>query len=157
MGVLEAALGYVQRGWSCIPVGGDKRPLLKQWKPYQSRLPTEAEVRRWYERWPDAGVAIIVGKVSRLVVLDVDPRNGGNESLQGMLDRGELTSEDLDVARVGTQGGGTHYYFKYPEGRTVKTHPGFLPGLDLKSDGGYVVAPPTTVSGTDRGWAWIVE
>ena len=154
MATLDYALSYVQRGWSVIPVGGDKRPRIRSWKPYQERLPTEEEVREWYTHWPDAGVAIVTGRVSRLVVLDVDPRNGGIESLKQLEDEGMLMLL-ASIASVRTQSGGMHYYFKYPEGRALKTRPGFLPGLDLKSDGGYCVAPPTTVPGTDRGWVWI--
>ena len=157
MSTLEAAVSYVRRGWSTIPVGGDKRPLLKRWAEYQKRLPAEAELQDWYSRWPNGGVAIVTGRVSGLVVLDVDPRNGGKESLQAMMDAGELTQAELDnsLCKARTQSGGLHYYFLYPEGMTVKMKPGFRPGLDLKSDGGYCVAPPTVVPGTDRGWVWV--
>lgn len=152
---VDLALEYLRRGWSIIPVGGDKRPLLRRWATYQSRLPTESEVREWYTRWPNGGVAVVTGKVSGLVVLDVDPRHGGNESLQGLLDAGEITHADLEGPRVHTQDGGMHYYFAYPEGTAVKTKPKFRSGLDLKSDGGYVVAPPTMVPETGRGWTWV--
>lgn len=154
MTALEYALSYVRRGWSVIPVGGDKRPRIRSWKPYQTRLPTEDEIQEWYRQWPDAGVAIVTGKVSGLVVLDVDPRNGGDESLKQLEAAGKLTLL-ASIVSVRTQSGGMHYYFEYPKGGVMKTRPGFLPGLDLKSDGGYVVAPPTVVPGTDRGWIWI--
>lgn len=154
MSTVDWAVSYLRRGWAVIPVGGDKKPLISSWKQYQQALPTEYEVRDWYTQRPNAGVAILTGRISNLVVLDVDPRNGGDASLVSFLAESGLTEADLLGPKVSTQSGGAHYYFKYPENQVVKTRAGFRPGLDLKSDGGYCVAPPSTVPGTDRGWTW---
>ncbi len=78
--VLEAALDYLSRGWSILPVSQDKRPL-RPWAEFQTRRPTEAEVRGWYAKWPSAGVGIVCGKISGHIVVDVDPRAGGDITL----------------------------------------------------------------------------
>jgi hypothetical protein len=98
-------------------------------------------VRHWWGRWPDANVAIRTGAVSGLVVLDVDPDHGGDESLQRVLDRfGPLPDGRL----VRTGSGGRHLYYAHPGGR-VRNDAGrrLGPGLDIRGDGGYVIAPPS--------------
>ena len=70
--VLEQALRYLNHGFSVIPVGRDKKPLLSSWAEYQKRKPTEAEVREWWFKYEPVGVAIITGQISGLVVLDVE-------------------------------------------------------------------------------------
>jgi hypothetical protein len=99
----------------------------------------ELVIAGWWQRWPDANVAIKTGRDSRLVVLDVDGEIG-SESL-GELERvhGELPR----TATVVTPGGGQHFYFKHP-GLEVRNSAGALaPGLDIRGDGGYVMAPPS--------------
>jgi len=151
--VLEWALFYLQRGWSVIPAGGNKRPLIK-WREFTQRRPTEAEVRRWYARSPKAGVAVVTGAVSGIVVLDVDIKNDGDQSLEALIGEGQIPKAALEGSRVRTPSGGAHYYFAYPGGKTVQTLLGFRPGLDLKGDRGYVIAPPT--KGQKGGWTWEV-
>ena len=79
---LEAARSYRALGWSVIPVAGDKRPTI-EWGPYLLTHATDDRIRRWWG--PAPGVAIVCGRVSRLVVLDIDPRNGGMESTRALL------------------------------------------------------------------------
>ena len=138
MTALEAALSYLQHGWSIIPVGHDKRPLIK-WQTFQKVKPSEQQVRSWYEQWPDAGVAIITGRISGLIVLDIDPRHGGDKTLLHWLDNGLKLPE---CPAVKTGGGGTHFYLKHP-GSDVPTVPSVAPGIDLKAEGAYVIAPPS--------------
>jgi hypothetical protein len=106
------------------------------------------QVHRWWRRWPNANVGIVTGAVSGLVVLDVDPRHGGEESLAALeAEHGALprTVESL------TGGGGQHLYFRHPGGSVPSRQ--IAPGLDLKGDGGLVVSPPSGhVSG--RSYAW---
>ena len=97
--VLEAALDYVRHGLSVMPLGGDKKPLLKTWEPYMKRLPSEQEVEGWWGGFfKGAGVGIITGTVSGLVVLDVDPRHHGDATLMKAVTQHHLLRwEDLDA------------------------------------------------------------
>jgi hypothetical protein len=137
--VRAAALSYLARGWSVIPVRPrEKRPLVA-WQIYQQQLPTTQEVERWYARWTDANVGIVTGAISGLVVLDVDPRHGGTESLDAWeRDQGPLPR--TVEARSG--GGGRHLYFAHPGG-VVHNRVALLPGVDVRGDGGLIVAPPS--------------
>jgi len=73
---LDAALRYLGLGLSVIPIEPRGKAPLVPWKEFQGRRPTRALVVNWYRRWPDAGVAVVCGRISGLVVLDADPRNG---------------------------------------------------------------------------------
>lgn len=133
------AAAYLARGWSPIPlVPRGKRPLIA-WEPYQHRPPLPSEVARWWARWPEANLGIVTGSVSGLIVLDVDPEKGGRASLAALeAEHGRLPA----TVEVATGGGGRHCYFRHPGGR-VACAVGLRPGLDLRGDGGYVVAPPS--------------
>ncbi|MFH1609574.1 MAG: bifunctional DNA primase/polymerase [Candidatus Bipolaricaulota bacterium] len=140
-GCLSAALDYLALGWAVIPLNG-KRPCL-QWEPYQQRHPTEAEVRDWWAWRSDAGVGVVTGAVSSLVVLDEDGPEA-KESLKG---------RHLPITPTCTTAEGVHRYFAHP-GFPCRNAVRFLPGLDVRADGGYVVAPPSPhPSGVLYTWA----
>lgn len=160
---LSEALQYLHRGWAVVPVHGirsgsctcgrrdcpapGKHPRIR-WEPYQWRAPREEDVEAWFHRWPDSNIAVVTGGTSRVVVLDVDPRNGGDDELSALERRhGPLPP----TPEVRTGGGGVHLYFAYPEHPVATTI--IAPGLDLKADGGLAVVPPSThVSGHRYQW-----
>ena len=134
-----AALAYLARGWAVVPIHpAEKRPLVR-WEAYQDAPPSEAEVRAWYARWPEAGVGIVTGSVSGLVVLDVDPQHGGEATLAPLTARHGALPATVEAA---TGGGGRHLYFRAPDD-PLRSRVGLMPGLDLRADGGLVVAPPS--------------
>ncbi len=149
---LTAALDYASRGWHVFPCHSinqqghctckdgpacespGKHPLVPG--GFKAATTDPGTIRHWWEeKWAWANVAIATGKISGLVILDVDPRNGGDaKKLPGNL---PLTPT------VSTGGGGEHYYFLYPEDCEVGLHHGLLPGIDVQGNGGYVLAPPS--------------
>lgn len=146
---LTCALAYVERGWSVIPVRpGGKRPLIP-WGAHQRRCADEAEVRRWFRRWPGANVGIVTGVISSLAVLDVDARHGGAPSL-AELERAHAPMPPTVAAATG--GGGSHLYFAHPGG-LLHSQVGLAPGIDLRADGGFVVAPPS-IHPSGRRYEW---
>jgi hypothetical protein len=148
----EAALAYLARDWSVIPVEArGKRPLVA-WLEFQQRLPTRAEIERWFERWPEANVGIVTGALSGLVVLDVDARHGGDASLARLEIEHAALPRTVEAA---TGGGGRHLYFAHPGG-TVANRAGIVPGIDLRGDGGCVVAPPS-LHASGRRYAWAAQ
>ncbi|MBS1213170.1 MAG: Bifunctional primase/polymerase [Proteobacteria bacterium] len=146
----QAALAYLSRGWSVLPFWArDKRPLVS-WTEYQRRLPTEAEVRAWFAKTPDANVGVVTGTVSQLVVVDIDPAHGGAESLTEIEREHGPLPHTLEVI---TGGGGRHVYFAHPGG-LVHNRVSLFPGIDVRGDGGCVVAPPSLHrSGQRYRWA----
>jgi hypothetical protein len=145
----RAARDYLGRGWSVIPVrAGDKRPLIA-WQPFQERLATLDELDGWFARWPDANVGVVTGAVSGLVVMDVDPRHGGNAGL-AELEREHGALPDTVEALSG--GLGRHLYFAHPRHR-VHNRVGLVPGVDLRGDGGLIIAPPS-LHPSGRHYEW---
>ena len=145
-----AALRYAARGWSVLPMEPKgKRPLVP-WLALQQRVATAGEIDEWYRHWPDANVGIVTGQLSGLVVVDVDVRHGGAESLAATeREHGPLPR----TAECATGGGGRHIYFAHPGG-TVPNRVALAPGIDVRGDGGCVVAPPS-VHPTGRPYQWV--
>ncbi len=147
---LAAALQFARYHWSVIPMrASDKRPLIK-WLKYQRRSATENEINEWYQQWASANVGIVTGAISGLVVLDIDPRHGGEQSLA----QWEKVYESLPLTlEVRTGGGGRHVYFKHP-GDVIHNRVGIAPGIDLRGDGGCVVAPPS-IHSSGKAYTWV--
>jgi len=99
--------------------------------------PTAAQLRAWWRWWPDANVGVVAGTVSGIVVLDIDPRNGGDASLASLDTR--WGKHDATVESI-TGGEGRHLWFGTAD--RLPTGP-VAPGCDLKGEGGIVVAPPS--------------
>lgn len=135
----DAALRYLSYGWSVIPLRPkEKRPLVP-WEMYQSKHPSIDQVKNWFNDHPDANVGVVTGSISGLVVLDVDPAHGGDESLIELEGRHGVLPHTVESL---TGGGGRHIYFSHPGG-IVHNRVGLMPGMDLRGDGGLVVAPPS--------------
>lgn len=123
-----------------IPVRGDtdpahpKLPAIR-WSRYQHAHPSASTLREWFNVKCLGGLAVVCGQVSRLVVIDFDAADLASEFRR--------TFPDLTKTYVVSSGTRKlpHYYFRLPEGLSVPTHA--YPGVDLRGDGSYVVAPPT--------------
>jgi hypothetical protein len=137
--IAQAAAAYLKRGWSVLPLRPrDKRPLMR-WETLQQARADDSTVAQWFARWPEANVGIVTGEISNLIVLDVDPKHGGDDSL-AQLERRFAPLPQTVEARTG--GGGRHLYFAHPGG-FMPNRAGLAQGIDLRGDGGYVVAPPS--------------
>ena len=154
----DIALQYLNKGLSVIPlvspsmVSGNpteeeviykcKRALVK-WAEFQDRHPTEDEVNAWWDEWPDANIGIVTGKISNLVVFDVDKQ-----------DAIEYAEEEggFPITVKATSGKGCHIYVQYPEFE-VRNSTNTDLGLDIRGDGGYIVAPPS-IHGSGRQYEW---
>jgi hypothetical protein len=141
-----------QRGVACAKVGWHVFPVAPKTKVPQTRhglLDATTDVERiaaWWSKHPDSSLGIRTGKESGLVVLDLDVKNGGGSTLGTMLMDGREwpgTTTDERTLEIGTPSGGTHFYFLHP-GVEIRNSAGLLgSGLDIRGDGGYVVAPPS--------------
>ena len=134
----EAALSYVERGWNLVPLNG-KVPKLKGWPELP---PTTEAVAIDYSKQGNIGIR--TGKISNLAVIDVDLK--GLEHLPAL--KLPLTP------RVRTGSGGLHLYFRYPEGGLSNSTSKIVQGIDVKAEGGQVVAPPSIHSVTGESYVW---
>lgn len=143
----EWAIYYLRRGFSVVPVRrGEKIPAVP-WHQYQHRRATLAEIEDWFTD-PTMGVGIVTGAISNIIVLDFDGSLGAETEAQ-ILPR-------IGVGPVAlTGGGGAHRIMAHP-GRKVFTRTGVLPGMDVRGDGGFIVAPPS-VHASGRQYSWDVD
>ena len=142
--ILHWAKEYVCKfGFSVIPVGKDKKPII-DWKEYQTRYPSPEELEKWFSDGKN-NIAIVTGPISGIAVLDIDGEEGEESIKQNKL--------YLPPAPCVKTGKGYHYYFKYQNG--VRNFTRRYPGIDLRGEGGYVLAPPS-VHPSGAIYEWII-
>jgi hypothetical protein len=161
MTTLQFALDYAKRGWAVVPLHNPKQGVCSCRKKNCSspgKHPrTEhglkdgskdaKQIEAWWEKWPDASLGILTGQESGLLVLDVDGEDG-KAALQALTAEhgGPPKTLCAKTGRTGADGHrkGCHYYFRAPAGVAIRNSAGILgKGLDIRADGGYVVAPPS--------------
>jgi len=147
---MPAALRYAELGWSIIPVDGTSKQPLVPWRYFIDRRPSIEQIQSWAARYRNAGIAVITGPVSQLVVLDAD-------GAEGVAEAERLGIPKTPTAR--TPRGGAHYYFLLPADlptvfkNAVKL--GESKKLDVRGHAGYVVAPYTRRSDGKR-YEWVL-
>jgi len=159
----KGALYYTKRSWSIFPLhyvkhakcscnnaacsNIAKHPLTPNgFKDATTQLD---KITEWWTQHPKANIGIVTGQISGVVVIDIDIKNNGFDSLEKLEARyGKLPA----TITVTTGGGGKHYYFKHPN-RILKNAVNIMSGIDFRGDGGYIVAPPSThASGNLYEW-----
>lgn len=137
MTINEYAEGYVASGWSILPVRPDeKRPYMTNWLQYTKTRATKQMVDSWFTNLAGAGVGVVTGKVSNMVVLDVE--SDCPLSLDELLRKYPTQM----VSRSGS--GGYHLFFQYPPNvGKVSNRVRLFDWADLRADGGFIVLPPT--------------
>ncbi|MDD5268406.1 MAG: bifunctional DNA primase/polymerase [Methylococcales bacterium] len=158
------ALGYTALGWPVLPLhwitaegvcscgkldchSPGKHPLVRNGVKDATLDPTQ--IQNWLKKWPNANIGIATGAVSGVLALDVDPRHGGDDSLDAI--RAKYGKIPDDVMAV-TGAGGTHFLFKYP-GNVGRSTTNLWPGIDTRGDGGYIVVEPSNhISGKSYFW-----
>ena len=110
-------------------------------------------IARWWQRWPSANVAVRTGGIGGIVVLDIDPDHGGFRSL-AELQRRNGTLPPSPAVRTGS--GGRHYWFAHPGGNVPNSAGRLGPGIDVRGDSGYVIAPPS-LHHTGRAYQWFTR
>jgi len=165
--LITAAESYAKRGWPVIPVHTPVAdtcscPLGKTCQsagkhPRTARGLHDATTERaqliaWWTDWQSANIGIVTGTASGLLVLDIDDGKGksGSRSLA------EVVRElgELPITLTAMTGTGRHLYFKHPGGIIRNSVSKIAPGIDVRADGAYVVAPPS-VHTTGKRYEWV--
>lgn len=134
---------YLEKGISLFPANKNKKPVVG-WTPYQKRFSTPDEIATWKKAGHN--LAIVCGKLSNLTVIDADSKEA-IEEIESCL------SEIIEIPIVDTPRGGRHYYFEF-----CKSLPSNSVGLgqsekiDIRSEGGYVIAPPSRTEDGEYKW-----
>lgn len=143
---MVAALEYAKMGLSIIPTGPNKKPLI-EWKPYQDRCATIDEIESWWTQWPQANPALVTGRVSGVVALDLDKKHNRTSR--------EFSLPATACAMSGN--GGEHFLFKYPSDVSVKSGSAISgEGVDCRGDGGYILLAPS-VNEQGGQYSWVIQ
>ena len=134
--LLDAALSYRRQGYCPIPVGKDKKPLIK-WQEFQSKLPSEEQITAWWHQHSTANIAVLCGH-NGLTVLDIDVKHRKeNKEIANRI----ASSITNHAPVIKTPSGGIHIHFKDTErlSKTVR-----IKDLgDFQAKGTYVLVPPS--------------
>ena len=158
---MEAALWYAKQGIPVFPVHNVRsgvcscnqmaclHPGKHPRTPHGFKDASNAaqQIKQWWEKWPDANIGVPTGPASDLLVIDIDPRNGGDESWEALIVK---YGRPPDTAQQLSGGGGRHIVFRDP-GLPVPKE--LAPGIDVKSSGGYIIVAPS-VHPSSRRYAW---
>lgn len=133
-------LEYHERWWSTIPLVGKKPPKGFAWKQYQTRRPTLGEIRVWCDQYENIG--ILTGEISGVTVVDCENR-----------EESEWWYKQYETPLIVKTGRGFHFYYQYAEiGNRVRV---LDRKIDIRGDGGYVVAPPSIHPETGTQYEWM--
>jgi energy-coupling factor transporter ATP-binding protein EcfA2 len=135
---LDAALEYASFGWHVLPVLPNEK-LPASLHGVNDATTDPEQIKRWWTANPDFNIGIAAGEKSGLIVFDIDPRNGGDESWKEWT---EAHGGQPDGLSQMTAGGGVHYLAEYtPAIRSCKIGD----GIDVLSDGRYFLAAPSKI------------
>lgn len=138
--LLAMALQYAKLGWPVLPCEPrSKKPLTSH--GFKDATLNPVSIQSFWNKWPDANIGIATGISSGVLVVDVDPRNGGDTQLAELEARYGHLPRDYTI---NSGGGGFHIYLQLPtlpvQGWSCCK---LAPGIDIKGDGGYIIAPPS--------------
>jgi hypothetical protein len=138
-------------GWQvfpCHPTGHN--PLVAG--GFKAATTDEETIRGWWQRWPEAAVALRTGKESGVFAVDVDPRNGGSYSVEHLESQHGPLPESVESK---TGGGGRHLLLQWPGEKVPCSVGKIAPGIDVKGDGGYVILPPSDHK-SGKQYCWMI-
>lgn len=148
--LLTAALEYAAWGKPVFPCAANKQPRIPGGFKNASADPDQ--IREWWARWPDALIGMPTGRISGLIVIDLDVRpeyDGGEAWSRLEAENGKLPETIESI----TPSGGTHLWYQHP-GFEVRNSAGTLGrGIDVRGDGGYVIVPPSVLP-DGRSYQW---
>jgi hypothetical protein len=131
------ACEYVDNGWSVLPVKPEeKRPYMTNWLQYTKTRANKQTVINWFRSLAGAGIGVVTGRVSNMVVLDVE--SDCPYPIEDILRKYPTQM----YSRTGS--GGYHLFYQYPTNiPRVANRVGIFERVDLRADGGFIVLPPT--------------
>ena len=151
MDTVAFAKKYAEQHWQVFPLQPKQKTPIVKWADVATS--DENMAVGWWDNNPEANIGIACGKRSGVIVLDVDAGHGGYES---MADLRERYGEIPETAVVKTGSGGEHIYFKHPGVEIRNSASKLGKGLDIRGDGGYVVAPPS-IHPNGNAYEWVVR
>ncbi len=153
--LLQAIELYLKLGWHLFPVKPDKTPKTK--RGFRDATNDIKTVMAWWKRTPPAMIGVRMGPLSGVFAIDIDVDESKKIDGMSWLAAVEARHGPLPkTPRAKTPRGGVHIYFKYPADRALHNSTSRVaPGVDVRGDGGYVVAPPS--EGEAGAYEWLIS
>jgi hypothetical protein len=146
------AYRYACLGCSIVPqMPGHKMPLVK-WKRYQEERPSAHQLADWFYQWPNAGIAVVLGRVSGLFAIDCD----GEEAHRVLIER---VGDILDAPKSRSGSGEKYRYHLFYKAPDLPTNARYTPWhrkLEFRGDNGIVVLPPSLHKSGNR-YRWVKQ
>lgn len=159
--VLDAALEYAARGWQVFPAPPGHKKGYKKGEEHGGRrwghTVDREEITADWARWPAANVGIPCGPESGLFVIEADTLEGHN--VDGIANLSTLIAKHGDLPKTVealSPSGSRHLYFAWPAGLHISNSEGRIaPGVDVRGEGGMVIAPPSVKPGRPEPYRWV--
>ena len=153
--MVEYALHYARLGFAVFPVcSANKKPHTPHGCKDAKTDP--GAIRSWWSRWPDASIGIATGSASHgLVVIDLDQDD--NKGLDGYseLEKWQKENGELPETWRSITGRGGYHLFFFSD-KTYQNRAGLLDGIDVRGEGGYIIAPPS-LHPNGRRYQWEIS
>lgn len=148
---LDTAIEYASRGWAVFPLKvKGKEPLTAH--GVNDATTNFDQIEKWWKRWPNANIGIACGQKSGgLLVVDLDEKENGVSGLDSLRDWERENGDLPETIRSITGKGGAHLLYHIKRKENNRTN--LLEGVDIRSDGGYIVAPPS-IHPNGRKYEW---
>lgn len=150
--MLKAALGFIEMQAPVFPLRvGGKTPIMGG--GFKGATLNPQMVQNWWTQWPQANIGIPTGSLSGIWVLDID----GEEGEKSLSELERINGKLPQSVEVITGGGGRHIYFAIPANSVIPCSASKIAkGVDIRGDGGYIVAPPS-IHPSGKRYEWSVE
>ncbi len=146
---IDTATQYTSRGWNPVCIyKPDKYPKDYNWRALIDKEVTRGDIIEMSNAYTekDLNIGIITGKISDIIILDID----GEEGFAALKEHGITLPDTLQA----TTGRGRHYYFEYTSHPVLRNAAGYLPKVDIRTDGGLVVSPPS-IHPSGNSYEWV--
>lgn len=145
----DAAMRYAEAGFSVFPCQPGGKAPIHGWHWLSANSNSVPTVRQWWEQYPEANIGLVCGPISACLVLDLDQRED-RDGARSYLDAGGERNPTCPVSS--TPSGGAHLWYSHQTGLSNVTRRGSGAGLDLRTQGGYVVVPPSVTAHGQYTW-----
>ena len=140
---MDSALEYVQMGWAVFPLNPKDKTPISGSKGFKDATKSPRTIKQWWNKADDMNIGIATGAASGIFVIDID-QHGDIDGAESLFEWESGNGKLNETVCSTTGSGGTHYFYRCPAGVSITSAAHVIDGVDVRGDGGYIVAPPST-------------
>jgi len=152
MKMMDAAMAYTKQNghrppWAIFPLSAGQKIPLKGTEGCKEATTDPEKITAWWKKSPAANIGLACGQINGFIVIDIDAHKDEENGAESLADLEASMGKLPDTVEALTANGGRHLFYKYPVGQNIRNKAGIAPGIDIRANGGYVVAVPSTLTG----------